>query len=63
MRSRLDLMDKVIIDSAAWTGRAINKPIEQPPRFQDDLSRIAAEHGVAFASRVATSYNTIWKNS
>lgn len=50
------------IDSSTWTGRREPAPQREPikcPRFQDDLARLADEHGIDFASRVAASYNQI----
>lgn len=52
------------IDSASWTGCTEapkpELPRQQPPRFQDDLARLANEYGTDFASRVAASYNAVW---
>lgn len=56
-----------IIDSAAWTGRRTPEPQPapaakpEPKRFQDDLARYADEYGIEFASKVAASYNAIWR--
>jgi hypothetical protein len=51
------------VDSSAWTGRRTapkQKPEPPAPRFQDDLARIAQEHGIEFASKVAAAYNSVW---
>jgi len=53
-----------IIDSAAWTGRSESEqkaPERERSRFQYDLARLANEHGIEFASKVAASYNAIWR--
>jgi hypothetical protein len=56
-------MTRIVVDSSIWTGRYPAEPKREPPaplRFQDDLARIANEHGTEFASKVAAAYNEIW---
>lgn len=60
-------MPNLPIDSSSWTGRVEPSPpvtpLRERPRFQDDLARLADEHGIEFASKVAASYNAIWSPS
>lgn len=63
MKISLSNLGKPVIDSAAWTGRTKcipEPPKPEPPRFQDDLARLAGQYGTGFASRVAASYNAVW---